>query len=72
MDTEVNIKANEGAPDAWCPLPWSHVSIKANGTFRVCCHSAASGSRGTLVDENNTALSIESATFEQVFNYKTM
>ena len=40
-----NINKNEGAPDSFCPLPWTHVSIKGNGAYRVCCHSAASESR---------------------------
>lgn len=71
-DEQVNLKANKGAPDAWCPLPWSHVSIKANGTFRVCCHSAASESRGTLVDDTNTPLHIGSASFDQVINNDAM
>ena len=71
-DEEENIDANKDAPDAWCPLPWSHVSIKANGTFRVCCHSAASESRGTLVNENNVPLHIDSASFEEVFNNAAM
>ena len=72
IDRTINMKSNEGAPDAWCPLPWSHVSIKANGTFRVCCHSAASESRGTLVDENKTPLTIQESSFEQVLNNDAM
>lgn len=71
-DEQANIDANSDAPNSWCPLPWSHVSIKANGTFRVCCHSAASESRGTLVNENNIPLHIDSASFEEVFNNAAM
>jgi hypothetical protein len=71
-DEQENIDNNVDAPNAWCPLPWSHVSIKANGTFRVCCHSAASESRGTLVNENNIPLHIDSASFEEVFNNTAM
>lgn len=63
---------NEGAPDAWCPLPWSHVSVKADGSFRVCCHSAASESRGTLLDENKKPLHIQHTKFDQIMNNQTM
>ena len=71
-DKEENLKGNEAAPASWCPLPWSHVSVKSNGTFRICCHSAASGTRGVLVDENNIPLTVESASFEQVINNSAM
>ena len=46
-----NINKNKDAPDSWCVLPWTHVSIKGNGAYRVCCHSAASESRGTVQDK---------------------
>ena len=71
-DRKDNLKANEGAPDSWCVLPWSHVSVKGNGTFRVCCHSAASESRGTLKDEEGKNLHISEADWDEVVNNETM
>tara|TARA_B110000240_G_scaffold191752_1_gene234807 strand:+ start:4034 stop:5491 length:1458 start_codon:yes stop_codon:yes gene_type:complete len=71
-DRKKNIEANEGAPDSWCVLPWSHVSVKGNGTFRVCCHSAASESRGTLKDSNNNNLHISKSNWNDVVNNDTM
>ena len=71
-DRKKNIEANEGAPDSWCVLPWSHVSVKGNGTFRVCCHSAASESRGTLKDLDNNNLHISNADWDSVVNNETM
>lgn len=59
-------------PDSWCPLPWSHVSIKGNGAFRVCCHSGASESRGLLTDNNNKFLHVSTASWDEVVNSDTM
>lgn len=71
-DRKANMQLNEGAPDSWCVLPWSHVSVKGNGTFRVCCHSAASESRGTLKDSENKNLHISTADWNSVVNNDTM
>lgn len=71
-DLVKNMNANAGAPDSWCVLPWSHVSIKGNGTYRVCCHSATSVSRGTLRDTNGEALHIRSAEWEDAINNPVM
>jgi hypothetical protein len=71
-DRKKNIDANIDAPDSWCPLPWSHVNIKGNGTYRVCCHSAASESRGTLKDIDGKALHISDVDWEDVINNDTM
>ncbi|MCS7316716.1 MAG: twitch domain-containing radical SAM protein [Candidatus Dojkabacteria bacterium] len=40
------------APDSWCPLPWNHISIKGNGSFRICCHSHSSETRGVIDNDN--------------------
>lgn len=71
-DREKNLNDNQGAPDSWCVLPWSHVSIKGNGSFRVCCHSAASESRGLLLDDNNKPFHISNASWNEVVNSSTM
>jgi MoaA/NifB/PqqE/SkfB family radical SAM enzyme len=71
-DRQKNIEANQGAPESWCVLPWSHVSIKGNGTFRVCCHSSASESRGTLKNNNGDNLHISLADWDSVVNSDLM
>ena len=63
---------NPHIPDSWCPLPWSHVSIKSNGAFRVCCHSGASESRGLLTDKDNKFLHVSTASWDEVINSDTM
>ncbi len=68
MTTDKNI------PNAWCPLPWNHVSIKNNGVFRVCCHanSAKSTGQGTLLDENNEPYLGWNAEWDEVRNSSLM
>ena len=68
----INLDANKGAPDSWCVLPWTHVSIKGNGAYRVCCHSAASESRGTVQDSEGKNAHIGTAQWEDVVNSKMM
>ena len=67
-----NIEKNKGAPDSWCTLPWTHVSVKGNGAFRVCCHSAASESRGTIQDKDGKNMHISTAKWDEVANSKLM
>ena len=71
-DRDKNLLDNSDAPNSWCVLPWTHVSIKSAGTFRVCCHSAASASRGTLTDNNGEPLHVSTASWEEVVNNDTM
>lgn len=33
----------------WCPLPWSHLSVKNNGTLRLCSHSQSAGTGNTVL-----------------------
>ena len=68
----INLDANKGAPDSWCVLPWTHVSIKGNGAYRVCCHSAAGESRGTVQDSEGKNAHIGTAQWEDVVNSKMM
>ena len=67
-----NIKQNKKAPDAWCPLPWSHISIKGNGIYRLCCHSNASENHGILKDKKGQSLHIGKADWNEVINSDTM
>jgi sulfatase maturation enzyme AslB (radical SAM superfamily) len=41
----------------WCPLPWSHVGIKNNGTLRMCSHSQSAGIN-TVLKTNDIPLTI--------------
>ena len=63
---------NKGAPDSWCPLPWSHISIKNNGSYRICCHSNVSLKQGILKDQNKKDLHISQAQWENVINSDKM
>ena len=49
-DYHTNWKQNKGAPSSWCPLPWSHINIQIDGTYKICCHS----SNGTIRDKNGS------------------
>ena len=70
---EKNMRQNEGAPDCWCPLPWSHINIKSNGVYRLCDHSNSSESKGTLRDKNDSPISIgESFDWGSVMNSSRM
>ena len=67
-----NLEKNKEAPATWCVLPWSHISIKTNGVYRLCCHSESSKSRGLLRDKKNQPLHIESSDWSNVINSSTM
>ncbi len=42
----------------WCPLPWTHVSVKNNGILRVCSHSQSAGTGNTLLVRGRKTLSV--------------
>ena len=70
---EKNMGQNKGAPDCWCPLPWSHINIKSSGIYRLCDHSNSSKSKGTLRDREGNPLSItEKVDWESVMNSDVM
>lgn len=71
-DYKKNIEANKDAPDSWCVLPWTHVSVKGNGAFRVCCHSNSSESRGMLQDSKGENLHVSKASWQEVVNSDRM
>ena len=64
---------NKGAPDSWCPLPWSLINIKSNGTYRLCDHSASSKNKGILKNKNGIPFSItEKAEWNSIINSETI
>ena len=71
-DYKKNIEKNKGAPVPWCVLPWSHISIKENGSYRVCCHSEASQGRGILKDKKGAQLHVKSASWKEAINNPAM
>ena len=69
----MNMKQNEGAPDCWCPLPWSHINIKSNGIYKLCDYSNSSINRGTLRTKNGNPISIsEKSDWNDAMNSDTM
>ncbi|MBC6415420.1 MAG: twitch domain-containing radical SAM protein [Bdellovibrionales bacterium] len=66
------MKSNKGAPASWCPLPWSHISIRNNGFYRVCCHSNVSEGEGILKDEKKKAFHVSSAHWSELMNSSKM
>lgn len=42
----------------WCPLPWTHVGIKNNGSLRMCSHSQSAGTGNTLLYKGHKQLTI--------------
>lgn len=55
----------------WCPLPWTHVGIKNNGSLRMCSHSQSAGSGNTLLFKGNKPLSIHDLSVD-VLNCDTL
>lgn len=43
----------------WCPLPWTHLGVKNNGTLRMCSHSQSMGTGNTVLHKDGRPLSIE-------------
>ncbi len=57
----------------WCPLPWTHVSIKNNGTLRMCSHSQSGSNGNTVLVKNNIILRSESFTnIDNILNCDTL
>jgi organic radical activating enzyme len=56
----------------WCPLPWSHLGVKNNGTLRMCSHSQSAGTGNTVLHHNNRSLSIEDLDSIDVLNCDTL
>jgi organic radical activating enzyme len=43
----------------WCPLPWTHVGIKNNGTLRMCSHSQSLGKGNTVLYNKDKELNVK-------------
>ena len=75
LDYEKNRAIDESAPDSWCPLPWTHIATKTNGSYRLCCHSYYSGlegNHGILKDDNQKHSHVSSSQWEDILNCKQM
>lgn len=66
------VESDSLIPSSWCPLPWSHVSIKNDGTFRLCCHANIGPTRGTLFGADGTPLNAATSTWKDAVNSETM
>ena len=42
----------------WCPLPWTHLSVKNNGALRLCSHSQSVVYHDALLQNNGKHLNI--------------
>ena len=69
---EKNMTRNKSAPNSWCPLPWTHISIKNDGVYRICCHSNSGFEQGVLRDQNKKNLHISQSKWENVINSDRM
>lgn len=57
----------------WCPLPWTHVGIKNNGTLRMCSHSQSGSNGNTVLLKDKVALNADSfANIGDVLNCDTL
>jgi len=57
----------------WCPLPWTHVAIKNNGTLRMCSHSQSGSNENTVLSKDKVTLKADSlANIDNVLNCDTL
>ena len=52
----------------WCPLPWTHLAVKNNGTLRMCSHSQSGGNKNTVLIKDGQELNIEDLDTIDVMN----
>lgn len=55
----------------WCPLPWTHVGIKNNGSLRMCSHSQSAGTGNTLLFNGRKQLTVNDLSVD-VLNCDTL
>ena len=69
-DYDTNMAMNKDAPASWCVLPWSRISIKPNGVYRLCCNSDPNIKTGdsVLKDKQGTPLHVNKANWESIVN----
>jgi sulfatase maturation enzyme AslB (radical SAM superfamily) len=56
----------------WCPLPWTHLGVKNNGTLRMCSHSQSGGNKNTTLSKDGKELTIEDLKDIDVLNCDTL
>ena len=57
----------------WCPLPWTHVGIKNNGTLRMCSHSQSGSNGNTVLLKDKIALTADNfVNIDDVLNCDTL
>lgn len=56
----------------FCPLPWTYMSIRPNGQYRVCSVSQSSASQGNLLKPDGTSYRADLDSFEDVRNSEIM
>lgn len=56
---------------AWCPLPWSHIGVKNNGTLRMCSHSQ-NGIGNTVLEQEGRVLTLDDLATTDVLNCDTL
>jgi organic radical activating enzyme len=55
----------------WCPIPWSHIAVKSNGSLRICSHSQSGGNKNTLLENDGKILRIDNIS-EDILNCDTL
>ena len=56
----------------WCPIPWSHVAVKSNGSLRICSHSQSGGNKNTLLEKDGRVLRIDDLKDNDILNCDTL
>lgn len=56
----------------FCPLPWSHLGVKNNGTLRMCSHSQSAGTGNTVLYQDGKRLYLEDLDSVDVLNCETL
>ena len=56
----------------WCPLPWTHLSVKNNGTLRLCSHSQAIDGGNAILLQDSSPLFVEDIDTIDVMNCDTL
>ena len=56
----------------WCPLPWTHLGVKNNGTLRMCSHSQSAGIGNTVLHHNSLPLTLDDLGKVDILNCDTL
>lgn len=48
----------------FCPIPWTHIAIKNNGSLRMCSHSQSAGEGNTLLYKDGKPLHVKQINHE--------